>query len=500
MNFFKGSNKRYSNLIKLLVVFVFVFNLTSPHTYAQTDVVAKVKDFFANLKNLAETAKGLYCDTEGSFYKANRDQAPMVGLTRFTLDTQDASMLATIPWVFGTGLNNFVHCIPIAIYGISVGADVIKDASSLACGASYAPPSTCGLIIDGITYDESGKPTYANGSITEGGLLGLSNSLMKVVYDPPVLMDNRYFVMKQVEKVPFVGTAMAATSTYSHAGYVTYVYRAWVFIRNLCFSVLAIIMLVVGVMLINRSKISPQAVISVEYALPKIVIAVVLIAFSYPLGAFMYDLSRGLAPAIITAFREINITSNDDMQGYLVEVGNTGTKTFSITRIIGSLVFHIFTLAGSTIFMIIVGIIGAVVVIFQIFIIIYKYFAYSIKMLMEIVLSPATFVISAVPGNDDRVANWFKKMLGYVLIIVILNVGPFFVLFVSLQILIGVIDAGANAVALDAGGSALVGLAGASAHGAEGILFAEVAFMAGLAMVLKMPSQIEEALTGKKKR
>jgi hypothetical protein len=64
----------------------------------------------------------------------------------------------------------------------------------------------------------------------------------------------------------------------------------WKIFRDLSYMVLVIILIAIGFMIMFRTKINPQTVISVENALPKIVIALILITFSFAIAGFLIDL------------------------------------------------------------------------------------------------------------------------------------------------------------------------------------------------------------------
>lgn len=64
----------------------------------------------------------------------------------------------------------------------------------------------------------------------------------------------------------------------------------WKIFRDLSYMLLVIILIAIGFMIMFRAKINPQTVISVENALPKIVIALILITFSFAIAGFLIDL------------------------------------------------------------------------------------------------------------------------------------------------------------------------------------------------------------------
>ena len=64
----------------------------------------------------------------------------------------------------------------------------------------------------------------------------------------------------------------------------------WRVSRNIAYTLMVLVVLVIAFMIMFRVKISPQAVIGAQTALPKIVIALILITFSYAIAGFLIDL------------------------------------------------------------------------------------------------------------------------------------------------------------------------------------------------------------------
>ena len=87
----------------------------------------------------------------------------------------------------------------------------------------------------------------------------------------------------------------------------------WKVTRNIAYTVIIIVMIVIGFMVIFRMKIDPKTVISVQAALPRIVLALLLITLSYAIVGFLVDLMYVSMAMII---------------GILSEgMGNTATQT-----------------------------------------------------------------------------------------------------------------------------------------------------------------------------
>ncbi len=64
----------------------------------------------------------------------------------------------------------------------------------------------------------------------------------------------------------------------------------WKVFRDVAYMLLVLVLIAIGFMIMFRMKINPQTVISLENALPRIVISLILITFSFPIAGFLIDL------------------------------------------------------------------------------------------------------------------------------------------------------------------------------------------------------------------
>lgn len=78
------------------------------------------------------------------------------------------------------------------------------------------------------------------------------------------------------------------------------VFRLWKHFRGLAFGLFAIAFVVLGLMIMFRVKISPQLVLTIEHALPKIILVLLLVAFSYAIAGFLVDLMYVMISIVVT--------------------------------------------------------------------------------------------------------------------------------------------------------------------------------------------------------
>lgn len=79
----------------------------------------------------------------------------------------------------------------------------------------------------------------------------------------------------------------------SGAGYSTLnpIQSLWTVVRDISYAMMVVVIVAMAFLIMFRVKISPQVMITVQSALPKVVIALILITFSYAIAGFLIDLS-----------------------------------------------------------------------------------------------------------------------------------------------------------------------------------------------------------------
>jgi hypothetical protein len=106
-----------------------------------------------------------------------------------------------------------------------------------------------------------------------------------------------------------IKSAYAQNVTGSGANVIAPVKALWQIMRNFAYLMYIILFLVVGVMLIFRQKMNAQTVISVQAALPGLVIGLVLITFSYLIAAVLVDLAFLFIPIVGVIFDQASPTN-----------------------------------------------------------------------------------------------------------------------------------------------------------------------------------------------
>jgi len=147
------------------------------------------------------------------------------------------------------------------------------------------------------------SPELVNGQIPKdgrfftsapGGVIGYTNGLIGQLYNQPASgieyladMKNEFLGIKTVnaQGVGFKGLQP--------------ILPIWRAFRNVVYLLSSLIFIAIGVMIMLRVKISAQAVISLQTAIPQLVTALILVTFSYAIAGLMIDISNFIMGAVI---------------------------------------------------------------------------------------------------------------------------------------------------------------------------------------------------------
>jgi len=468
----KSTHKVQKYLYSIVLMFIVSFFIVPRASYAILS--------WDRIQSLTDPNR--FCNPTKKIFEDIAKDQPQQSIVRFGYNYDSVRTLKIFYNVFGVSPDNAIRCIGvIPITNFSLTGKFCEVLTGM------DPEAACGNFMLGYNGGMDG-----NASIPERkGLLGLYLTTKESVDRLGNPLDLNYFAYKTTEKIPFVGKALAQTTeTQYKAPIVDNVYYAWKLVRNLCFGVFALLMLVVGIMMINRTKLSTQSVVTIQYALPKIIIAIILITFSYPIAAlmttFFYHLGSVLSGAIFS-FGWGDITQQIKDQYF------SGTD-FKFGAFVLQILLSVIVTLGVSMVAILLSLILIFLILIQMIMILVKFFVYYVKMILQIVLAPVSFVYYAIPGNDDAATGWFKKMLALGLSITVLRAVPTLVFFIATTVVISYPE-----TSMGGNGWGITDMLTFNSPAVWMLALPLMIVYMGLSMTLKLPAQIEEVLTGKKK-
>lgn len=134
------------------------------------------------------------------------------------------------------------------------------------------------------------------------GAIGQTTDIMAMFYDNPPASTYAY-VSDLMANAGIIPVKKVYAQGIGFTGLLPLL-SLWKASRNLAYGIIIIVMIAIGFMIIFRAKIDPKTVISVQAALPKIVLTLILITFSYPIAGFMIDMMYVVCGIIITLMAE----------------------------------------------------------------------------------------------------------------------------------------------------------------------------------------------------
>lgn len=140
------------------------------------------------------------------------------------------------------------------------------------------------------------------------GLIGLTSQAAASLYSPPA---SGVEYIAQV-KNNFLGKPAYAAETGFQG--LTAIMDLWKAFRNVSYVLIALIFVILGIMIMLRIKISPQAVITIQTSIPKIVTTLILITFSYAIAGLVIDfMNLFLAISLSLLFKGLGVDLSENL-------------------------------------------------------------------------------------------------------------------------------------------------------------------------------------------
>ena len=232
----------------------------------------------------------------------------------------------------------------------------------------------------------------------------------------------------------------------------------WKSFRNVAYLLLAVIMIVIGFMVMLRKKIDPKTVVTVQNALPRIILTLVLITFSYAIVGILIDFmylillivvvilgtAQGLSPTEITTVQNWYVT--EGMSRVFLTLWTQGNQTIpSILQFVFGSPWAPGTAAGvaglgtlGTVIAIVLGaslanpltwiplaftagvallfyFIFVVILLFAFLRIFFMLLSAYINIILSLLIGPFQILIDAIPGNNGF-ASWIANLVVNILV------------------------------------------------------------------------------------
>lgn len=163
-----------------------------------------------------------------------------------------------------------------------------------------------------------------------GGAIGLMGNAITMLYAPPA-SSGQYFQSLASN----FGLVKSAKAQEQGTGFqsLTPLLRIWTAFRNMVYLIFVIIFVVIGMAIMLRVKIDPRTVMSIQNQIPKIIIGLILVTFSFAISGFLIDI---MYTSIYLAGNTIVSASPTTDQNIVSDITRS-TNTFSAASKVGGI-------------------------------------------------------------------------------------------------------------------------------------------------------------------
>jgi len=304
------------------------------------------------------------------------------------------------------------------------GSDEIQNASHVNLSLDNTIASLNNKLV-GCTTEECRTSLQAN----SGGAIGTFAGLIGNIYaNPPA--SGAYYLASMASRLGLVQPVYAQQGI----GFskLQSLLPLWRMSRNIAYIFFIVVFVFIGFAIMFRAKISPQAVITIQSALPKIVITLIMVTFSYAIAGLMIDLIYliiAIGVYFLAPVGDLNVAAEQQkamtltfgqIGGYFIKplaeifIGSGG-----IALIGGILIGSLISPGIGTIFGVITGLpflILSIIVLGAVFKLYVNLILTYIKIILSIIFSPLQIMMGAIPGSQINFGSWLKKLFSYTLV------------------------------------------------------------------------------------
>lgn len=240
------------------------------------------------------------------------------------------------------------------------------------------------------------------------GLIGTVNSGIVAMYDPPI--NSQVYLADLLQNAKIMPKAQAQGLGFSSLDPIL---ETWKQFRNVAYLFFVVIFLVIGFMIMFRAKIG-QTAITVQQAIPNIIVALLAVTFSYAIAGFLIDIMYLLLYLLSALF----YGQEDLIAGNIFTLVGTMFKGFgqSVNDAVAGLMdgllgegvmVDVLDWLSSLSAKVVVGL----AILFSVFKIFLELLKSYVAIILQVVFAPVILMVGAIPGQN-AFASWLKNLIG----------------------------------------------------------------------------------------
>lgn len=325
-------------------------------------------------------------------------------------------------------------------YNLASGTE--KNEDNMTSHSGQLSLNTAWIILSTIApeFTEGADAIQSSSTISpdmKSGVLGFTKQAYANVYINQPRID--VIAHLQDEWVPGsdkTNTSLYAAGTETKNGYDTLmdsgIAPLWDQFRNIAYLFFVVIMIAIGFMIMFRSKIGGQTMVTLGSTIPSIIISLIMITFSFAIAGVIIDLGGLLVSLLYSIFEGKSVAISNIGQFYEMFSNGIGTEfaqtafnnfATALQNIIGDPIGSLYTLVGRFGEALDVGLWGSILMILgsgivlvgAIKLLITLYKAYF-EVILNVVIGPLKILAGTFPGNEAMRINWLTGLMRSVLV------------------------------------------------------------------------------------
>ncbi|MFA7627832.1 MAG: hypothetical protein WCY37_00215 [Candidatus Dojkabacteria bacterium] len=184
----------------------------------------------------------------------------------------------------------------------------------------------------------------------------------------------------------------------------------WSVTRNIAYVGFVVVMIIVGFMIMFRNKVGGQTVVTVGNAIPKVVVGLVLVTFSFAIAGLILDIS-GILMRVIAGVLSSDIPIHNIFKLLGGILGLGGGITVGALGIAGIVLIITQALGPAGIILLVLALIILGIVLFGAIKLWFSLVKTYFSLLINVIISPLAIMAGSIPGNEAMTVNVFKSML-----------------------------------------------------------------------------------------
>lgn len=282
---------------------------------------------------------------------------------------------------------------------------------------------TLKAVIGSIMHLIIGSRFQSDGQGEAGMIHGISNFIAFLYTNPPA--SGVQYLADMGKRLNIIQPAYAQGIGFEKMAAFREIWQAF---RNITYVFFVLILVIMGFAIMFRVKINPQTVITIQSALPKVIIALILITFSYAIVGLLIDFMFVAANLILFTFVKLTpIQALIDLTGYDLMI-TSDIKAFGVILLGGlfpSLAIMTFftilpTLAGAAlgpvtlgmgvIFSLLIILILAIVFLIALIRVFWSLLKAYVMVVLQLIFAPFIILVGVLPGSN-AITGWFRNLI-----------------------------------------------------------------------------------------